>query len=255
MNPFNELTPILQSLRMSGMLATLETRNRQALDQKLAPIEFLTLLLQDELARREQFKMQKRLRRAAFHSAKTIESFNFQATANLNKMLINELMTCRFIKEFAPVLIAGPTGTGKSHLAQSIGHQAVRLGYEVFFSTQVQLTASMVRARLSGVHARRMKKLKKMDLIILDDFGIKPLKSPQDEDLHELISDRYEKGSLIVTSNLAFEEWREAFAENKLLGAATVDRMLHGAYQIVLDGESYRKPRGQMDKQKKVEKE
>jgi DNA replication protein DnaC len=99
MNPFNELTPILMSLRMSGMLATLETRNRQALDEKLAPIEFLTLLLQDELARREQLKMQKRLRRAAFHSAKTLESFNFQATPNLNKALINELMTCRFIKE------------------------------------------------------------------------------------------------------------------------------------------------------------
>ena len=234
---------------MSGMLATLETRNRQALDQKLAPIEFLTLLLQDELARREQFKMQKRLRRAAFHSAKTIESFNFQATSNLNKMLINDLLTCRFIKgEYSPVLIAGPTGTGKSHLAQSIGHQAVRLGYDVFFSTQAQLVASMVRSRLSGVYAKRMKMLKKVDLFILDDFGLKPIKSPQDEDIHEIIADRYEKGALIVTSNLAFEEWHQAFADNKLLGAATIDRMLHGAYQLVLDGESYRRPRDSSSK-------
>jgi DNA replication protein DnaC len=114
--------------------------------------------------------------------------------------------------------------------------------------------ASMVRARLSGVHARRMKVLKKMDLIILDDFGIKPLRSSQDEDLHELIADRYEKGALIVTSNLAFAEWQEAFADNKLLGAATVDRMMHGAYQIVLDGESYRKPRDQKARPQTVEK-
>ncbi|MEI6769795.1 MAG: IS21-like element helper ATPase IstB [Betaproteobacteria bacterium] len=245
MKQFNELVTLLQSLRMNRMMETLETRNRQALDEKLAPIEFLTLLFQDEVARREQVKLQKRLRQASFHSLKTIESFNFQVTPNLNRTLMNELMTCRFIMEKAPVLIAGPTGTGKSHLAQAIGHQAVRQGYEVFFSTQVQLTASMVRARLSGVHARRMKLLKRKDLIILDDFGIKPLQSPYDEDLHELIAERYEKGAVMVTSNLAFKEWREAFTDNKLLGAATVDRMMHGAYQIVLDGESYRKPRPQ----------
>ena len=244
MNTFPEIVPMLQSLRLSGMLASIDVRNRQAVTDQLPPIEFLKLLLTDEVAKREQMKMARRLRRAAFHSTKTVEQFNFQAVPNLNKNLINELLTCRFINgEYSPVLIAGPTGTGKSHLAQSIGHQAVRLGFDVFFTTQAQLVASMVRSRLSGVYAKRMKMLKKVDLFILDDFGLKPIKSPQDEDIHEIIADRYEKGALIVTSNLAFEEWHQAFADNKLLGAATIDRMLHGAYQLVLDGESYRRPR------------
>ena len=249
MNTFPEIVPMLQSLRLCGMLASIDVRNRQAVTDQLPPIEFLKLLLTDEVAKREQMKMARRLRRAAFHSTKTVEQFNFQAVPSLNKNLINDLLTCRLIKgEYSPVLIAGPTGTGKSHLAQSIGHQAVRLGYDVFFSTQAQLVASMVRSRLSGVYAKRMKMLKKVDLFILDDFGLKPIKSPQDEDIHEIIADRYEKGALIVTSNLAFEEWHQAFADNKLLGAATIDRMLHGAYQLVLDGESYRRPRDSSSK-------
>ena len=123
--------------------------------------------------------MARRLRRAAFHSTKTVEQFNFQAVPSLNKNLINDLLTCRFIKgEYSPVLIAGPTGTGKSHLAQSIGHQAVRLGFDVFFSTQAQLVASMVRSRLSGVYAKRMKMLKKVDLFILCLLYTSP--SPRD---------------------------------------------------------------------------
>lgn len=229
------------------MLDSLETRNRQALHERMAPIDFLSLLLSDEIARREQHRLTARLRRAAFHTAKTIEQFDFDRTAGLNRSLVNDVLTCRFIGEAAPVHIVGPVGTGKSHLAQAIGHQAVKLGHDVHFATQSQLFGALNRSRLSGVYERRMKMLSKVALLIIDDFALKPIGSPHDDDLHEIVAARYEKLPTVITSNLAPEEWQEAFAMNKMLGAATVDRLMHGAYSIVLEGRSQRSPRGQLD--------
>lgn len=243
MNPFTELAPMLKTLRLSGMLDSLEVRNRQALAEQLAPTEFLTLLVHDELARRDQYKFARRLHRAAFHSAKTIEQFDFAAMPGLNRTLVHDLLTCRFIAEAAPIHIVGPVGTGKSHLAQAIGHQAVRQGHDVHFATQSQLLGALHRSRLSGVYERRMKMLGKVALLIIDDFALKPIRSPQDDDLHELIAVRYERLPIVVTSNLAPDEWHEAFCDNKLLGAATIDRLKHGAYTLTLDGPSHRTPR------------
>ena len=117
-----------------------------------------------------------------------------------------------------------------------------------FVPTQTHLLGSLARARLSGVYERRMKMLMSVSVLIIDDFGLKPIRSPQDEDFHEIIAARYERLPIIVTSNLDFDEWPQAFAENKLLGAATLDRLNHGAYQVILDAQSYRKPRSIMHK-------
>ena len=225
MNHFAELTPILKTLRLSGVLDSLESRNRQAIDEHLAPTEFLSLLLNDEMARRDQHRLSQRLRKAAFQSSKTIEQFDFDALPTLNRSLVHDLLTCRFVAECAPILIAGPIGSGKSHLAQAIGHQAIRQGIEVFFTTQAQLCGSLVRARLAGVYERRMKMLMRVPILIIDDFGLKPMRSPHDDDLHEIIAARYEQRPVIVTSNLDFDECGEAFADNELLGAATIDQI------------------------------
>lgn len=248
MNPFTELSPLLKSLRLSGILDSIEVRNRQAIDERLAYSEFLTLLIQDECARRDQKKLTLRLRRAAFHSSKTIEQFDFTALPSLNRSIVQDLLTCHFVAECAPVLIAGPTGTGKSHLAQSIGHQAVRIGHEVVFMTQTQLLSALARARLAGTHERRMQALARAPLMIIDDFGLKPIRSPADEDFHELIAARYEQRATIITSNLDFTEWADAFPDNKLLGAATLDRLLHNAYRLTLEGASFRKPKALIGK-------
>ncbi len=241
-NPIPELAPHLKKLRLSGILHTLEQRNREAMERKLAYTEFLALLIQDEVARRDQKKFDLRVRRAGFRSSKTIEAFDFDFNPQVPKELILDLGTCRFLEERVSVLIVGNCGTGKSHIAQALGHCAVRTGHDVLFLTQSQLLGNLHKARAMGTHARRFQALARVDLLILDEYGLKPLRSPQDEDLHDLIAERYERHSTIVTSNLDFKEWGEAFP-NRLLGASTLDRPRDGAYRVILEGESYRQPR------------
>jgi len=242
MNPMPELAPMLKQLRLSGILDSLEIRNREALEGKLAHTEFLALLIQDEVARREHKKFSLRLRRASFRGEKTIENFDFAFNPTIDRAAILDLCTCRFLDEKVSVLIAGRSGTGKSHVAQAIGHCALRRGYDVLFTTQTKLLGQLHAARATQTYDRRLAALAKVDLLILDDFGLKPLRPPQDEDLHELVAERYERRPTILTSNLDFKEWGDAFP-NRLLGAATLDRLRHGAYLVVLDGESYRSPR------------
>jgi DNA replication protein DnaC len=242
MNPMPELAPLRKQLRLSGMLDSLEQRNRQAIEQKLAYTDFLAVLVQDEVARREQKKRQLRLRRASFRSPKTLEQFDFDFNPGVHRALIQDLATGRFIREKVAILIAGPCGTGKSHLAQALGHCAIQQGYEVLFTTQSQLLGSLHAARATGSYERRFQTLARVPLLIMDDFGLKPLRSPQDEACHDLIAERYEQAATIITSNLEFREWSDAFP-NRLLGAATLDRLRHNAYRLILEGQSYRAPK------------
>lgn len=141
------------------------------------------------------------------------------------------------------MLIVGPSGIGKSHLAQALGHCAVRQGLDVVFSSCAALTQSLNAARATGTYERRLATLSRVALLIIDDFGLKPLRAPADEDLHDLISERYEQAATIVTSNLDFDEWDQAFTTNQLLASATLDRLRHNAYCMELDGPSYRDPK------------
>ena len=164
--------------------------------------------------------------------------FDFERLPQLNRALVHDLATGRYLTERAPVLIVGPCGTGKSHLAQALGH-----GADVMFTTCATLTASLNAARATNSYERRLATLARVPLLIIDDFGLKPLRAPADEDLHDLIAERYESAATIVTSNLDFAEWDQAFPANRLLASATLDRLRHNAYCLVLDGTSYRTPR------------
>lgn len=242
MNPMPELAPMLKQLRLSGILDSLEDRNKQAIGKKMSYTEFLSLLISDEVARREQKKFSLRLRRATFRSHKTLDQFDFSFNPKINSALIQELITGHFIEEKVAVLIVGPCGTGKSHIGQAIGHAAVRKGYDVLFTSQSQLLGNLHAARATDTYDRRFQALVRIPLLIIDDFGLKPLRPPHDEDFHDLVAERYERGATVLTSNLDFSEWGDAFP-NQLLGAATLDRLRHGAYRVVLDGKSYRSPR------------
>ena len=241
-SPSPELAPLLKRLRLSGILDSLEARNREAVVNKMPYTDFLALLIADEVARREHKKFALRIRRAGFRSSKTLEQFDFDFNPAIDQTLIKDLATCRFVEEKVAVLIAGPCGTGKSHIAQALGHAAVRADHDVLFTTQSQLLDSLNAARAINAYERRFQTFARVPLLVIDDFGLKPLRAPQDEDLHDLVAERYERGATVVTSNLDFSEWGDAFP-NRLLGAATLDRLRHGAYRLTLEGESYRSPR------------
>ncbi|MGB9521393.1 MAG: IS21-like element helper ATPase IstB [Anaerolineales bacterium] len=239
MNPRPEINVLLKQLRLSSMLDSLEVRNRQAIENKMSYMDFLATLMADEVARRNQKKFASALRRANFRNQKTLEEFDFTFNPNINRAQILDLASCRFIQEKVCVLIVGPCGTGKSHLAQALGHCALRTGYEVLFTTVSKMLSQMHAARAHNAFDRYLAKLAKVDLLIIDDFGLKPLQVSQDEDFHEVIAERYERRSTIVTSNLDIPEWVEVFP-NRILGTATIDRLRHGAYKVVLEGKSYR---------------
>jgi len=154
MNPVPELVPLLKQLRLSGILDSLEARNRQAIDSKLAYTEFLSLLIQDEVARREQKKFTLRLRRATFRASKTLDQFDFDRLPKLNRSLIHDLATGRYLTEHAPILIVGQVGVGKSHLAQALGHCAIRQGVDALLQLHPAHRQSQCRPRDRRIRAQ-----------------------------------------------------------------------------------------------------
>jgi DNA replication protein DnaC len=250
MNPMPELTPMLKQLRLSGIMDSIEARNRQAIESKMTYMDFLAVIITDEIARRNQKKLTSALRRANFRNQKTLEEFDFSFNPRINQALVLELASCRFITEKVCVFILGPCGTGKSHLAQALGHSAIRAGYNVLFTSASKMLAQLNAARAINGYERQFAKIAGVDLLIIDDFGLKPLKPIQEEDFHDVIAERYERKSTIVTSNLDIPEWTEAFP-NRILGEATIDRLRHGAYTVLLEGKSYRAPRPVSEQLKK----
>lgn len=241
-NPMPEITRQLKKLHLSGMLEALGIRNKEAIQNKLLYTEFFARLVQDETLRRNNKRFANRLKKSGLKGEKTIENFDFTFNPRVNQAEVKELATCQFIHEKAPVLIVGPCGTGKSHLAQAIGRCAIHQGIDVLFTTQSNLVKSLQAAAATDDYEKALEAFIKPPLLIMDDFALKPMRTPQDEYVHDMVAGRYETGATVVTSNLDFSEWSEGF-QNRLLGAATVDRLRHGAYSIVLEGESYRRAR------------
>lgn len=242
-----EINTFLKQLRLPYMIENLAQRNREAIERKMSFPEFLSLILQDEILGRENNKFKARIKRARIRGDKTIENFDFDFNPKINRLQIQELASCRFITEKSPVLIVGPTGTGKSHIAQALAHCAIRKGLDVLWLSQTKLFNELQAAKAAGRYERKFSELTKVALLIIDDFGLRPMRTPQDEDFHDLISHRYETSSTIVTSNLDFNEWGDAFP-NRLLAAATIDRLRHNAHRIILDGVSFRG--GTLDKER-----
>jgi DNA replication protein DnaC len=235
----HQLVPKLKNLRLSGILETLEIRNRQAIEERLSYVEFLQRLLEDEVERRAQKQLTLRLRRATFDLEKTLEGFDFSFNPSVNRQQVFDLATCLFIERKENVLVQGPAGVGKSHLAQALGHEACRRGFDVLFTNVTRMVAHLHGGRADGTYDRRLAAHVRPDLLILDDFGLKPLQAHAPEDLYDVINERYEKGSLIVTSNRAFSEWPDLF-QSPLLASAALDRLAHNAHQIVITGDSFR---------------
>ncbi len=233
------LSPKLKELRLSGMLGSLEERAALAQEQQLSPVEFLALLIEDELERRHQRTQARRQKEAGFEYLKTIADFDFAAVPTLDRAVVLEMATCGFIAAKENWLICGPTGVGKSHLATAIGYEAIRRGMKVLSFATHRLLAELLAARADGTHQKLLAKLASVELLIIDDFGLRPISAQGAEDLYELIARRYERGSVLLTSNRSPSEWAEVFGD-ALLASAALDRLTHHARVTVITGESYR---------------
>ena len=235
----HQLTPQLKRLRLSGVLESLELRNQQAIQDKLSYIEFLARLIQDEVERRAQKQLQLRLRRAAFHSDKTLEGFDFAFNPSISRQQLLDLATCTYVAQHRNVLICGPTGVGKSHLSQALGHEACRRGYDVLFVSTHKMLAHLNGGRADGSYDKRLQAYLRPDLLILDDFGLRPVITPGSEDLLDVILERYERGSILLTSNRAPAEWPSLFGD-PLMASAALDRLADNANVLIITGSSYR---------------
>lgn len=229
----------LTRLRLSGMATSLESRLSQATREKWAYSMFIETLLTDEIERRNNKQLTLRLARSRLDPNKTLEAFDFKFNPKLQVALIRELSLCQFIEQKQNIFILGPSGVGKSHLAQALGHQACRNGTDVLFYCTYDLFEWIQNGKGDGTQKRRLTQVIKMPLLIMDDFGLQSLDETQQEDLYQVIAHRYEKSPTIITSNRDFDEWLSIFA-SPLMGTAALDRLVHKGIQIVIEGNSYR---------------
>lgn len=238
----DDLVPVLKKLRLSGVLQSLELRNREAVDDGLAHTEYLFRLLHDEVDRRESKQLTQRLRRANFEAMKSIEDFDFQFNPNVPKAKVLDLATCQFVERKANVVIVGKTGVGKSHLAQALGQRACRAGYSALYIAAHDMLTQLRASRADQSYDRKLARFASPDLLILDDLGLRPLTGDEPLDLYEIIRSRYERGAMVITSNRDTAEWYPLFGDS-LLASAAMDRLLHHAHVLDIDGESYRNPK------------
>lgn len=249
-----DLRTTLRRLRLSRLLDTLPDRLVLARQQKMPHQDFLLLLLNDEISRRDSLGVTLRVQRARLDPAMHLEAWDPTATVTFDRTLLNELASLRFLDAHAHVAIVGPVGVGKTFLAHALGHMACRRGASVLAVRTDQLLKTLKHARLDNSYEAELRKVIAVDLLVLDDFAIDVLDAIESRDLYEILIERYRVGSMVVTSNRGPDEWLATFAD-PVRAQSAIDRFTSNAYDLVIEGESYRprlKPRVARDRQERT---
>ena len=235
-----DLKALLRRVKLGKLIDTLPERLSLARQQKMTHQDFLTLLLSDEVSRRDSNAAITRAQRARLDPAMQIERWDETAKVSLDKAMINELVSLRFIEANAHIAIVGPVGVGKTFLAHALGHVACRHGHSVLAVRADKMLKTLKHARLDNTHEAELRKLIAVDLLIVDDFGLDAMDATESRDAYDVLTERHRLGAIIVTSNRGPDEWLATFAD-PLRAQAAIDRFTSNAFDLVIEGESYRK--------------
>jgi len=229
----------LKTLKLPTFLRDYDKLARQCAAEGLDHVQFLTRLVERELIDRERRMIERRIKAAKFPVTKSLDSFDFKAIPKLNKMQVLELARCEWIERRENVIALGPSGTGKTHVALGLGLAACQKGLSTGFTTAAALVHQLMEARDERRLLRLQKQMANQKLLIIDELGFVPLSKTGAELLFELVSQRYERGATLITSNLPFDEWTEVFGYERLTGAL-LDRLTHHVNILEMNGDSYR---------------
>ena len=237
------LKTVLKRMRLSGMLSTMPDRLAYAKKTKLSHQDFLELVLQDEIDRRDQVGLMNRLQKAQFEEEQVFENFDWDAEITFDRDKVRDLFSLGFLDRKEDVIFMGQAGVGKTFLASALGHSACRAHKKVLFIRADTMLKELRQSRADNSTDKLMRKLISCDLLIVDDFGLRRLDHEKSSDIYELIIERHRRSSTIITSNRTTEEWIPLF-DDPLLAQSALDRLAHNAHQITIEGESYRQKQG-----------
>jgi DNA replication protein DnaC len=233
-----ELDRSLRQLRLGGMADALPIRVQQARAENLGPQDFIGLLVHDELQRRRDRLLDRRIKAAGFRDARTLDTFDWKFNS-LDRALIFELANCRFIEQREDALLLGNAGVGKSHIAQALGMAAIHAGFRVLYREAHILFEDLLLASATNQRAEAIAMYSEIPLLIIDDLGMRKLPANAAEDLLEIVMRRYERASTFLTSNRPLEDWPKLFGDTPAV-AAFLDRLMHHSHLIEIRGKSYR---------------